>query len=72
MKHGHTVRIATHGEFEKWIVGHGIEFGKLSGNPADLLVFFFFLFFLFFFFSYRNILSLGVNDSIYITKSCIY
>jgi len=32
------VRIATHAEFGDWILGHGLEFQPLAGNPAQLLV----------------------------------
>jgi sterol 3beta-glucosyltransferase len=38
MKEGHKVRIATHGEYKDWIEGHGIEFGYVGGNPAELMV----------------------------------
>jgi len=38
MKEGHKVRIATHSEFKDWIEGHGIEFGYVGGNPAELMV----------------------------------
>lgn len=34
---GHTVRIATHGEFKDWIESHGIEFGYVGGDPAELM-----------------------------------
>ncbi|RHZ76182.1 hypothetical protein Glove_202g67 [Diversispora epigaea] len=37
MKEGHKVKIATHGEYEEWIKGHGIEFGYVGGNPAELM-----------------------------------
>jgi hypothetical protein len=34
---GHTVRIASHGEYKEWIEGHGIEFGYVGGDPAELM-----------------------------------
>lgn len=34
---GHKVTIATHEEFETWIVGHNIGFKKIAGNPAELM-----------------------------------
>ncbi|KAH8120518.1 UDP-Glycosyltransferase/glycogen phosphorylase [Phellopilus nigrolimitatus] len=34
---GHKVRIATHGEFKEWIESHGIEFGYVGGDPAELM-----------------------------------
>jgi len=34
---GHRVRIATHGEFKNWIESHGIEFGYVGGDPAELM-----------------------------------
>jgi sterol 3beta-glucosyltransferase len=37
LKEGHKVRIATHAEFEPWIRKHGIDFGKVDGNPAELM-----------------------------------
>lgn len=37
MAEGHTVRIATHGEFKDWIESHGIEFGYVGGDPAELM-----------------------------------
>ncbi|KZT06312.1 glycosyltransferase family 1 protein [Laetiporus sulphureus 93-53] len=37
MKDGHRVRIATHGEFKEWIEAHGIEFGYVGGDPAELM-----------------------------------
>ncbi|KAL1633325.1 Sterol 3-beta-glucosyltransferase [Neofusicoccum ribis] len=36
-KEGHKVKIVSHGEFEKWVSGHGIEFVPIAGNPADLM-----------------------------------
>jgi sterol 3beta-glucosyltransferase len=37
MAEGHKVKIATHGEFKDWIEGHGIEFGLVGGDPAELM-----------------------------------
>ncbi|CAG8480364.1 21836_t:CDS:10 [Rhizophagus irregularis] len=37
MKEGHKVRISTHGEYKDWVEGHGIEFGYVGGNPAELM-----------------------------------
>ncbi|CED83178.1 glycosyltransferase family 1 protein [Phaffia rhodozyma] len=34
---GHRVRIASHGEYKDWIEGHGIEFGYVGGDPAELM-----------------------------------
>ncbi|KAF8139999.1 glycosyltransferase family 1 protein [Boletus edulis] len=34
---GHRVKIATHGEFQAWIESHGIEFGYVGGDPAELM-----------------------------------
>lgn len=34
---GHRVKIATHLEFKDWIEGHGIEFGYVGGDPAELI-----------------------------------
>lgn len=34
---GHKCRIATHGEFKEWIESHGIEFGYVGGDPAELM-----------------------------------
>ncbi|CAJ0915764.1 19753_t:CDS:10 [Entrophospora sp. SA101] len=34
---GHKVRIATHGEYKDWIESHGIEFGCVGGDPAELM-----------------------------------
>ncbi|KAK2461690.1 hypothetical protein APHAL10511_006153 [Amanita phalloides] len=34
---GHRCRIATHGEFRAWIESHGIEFGYVGGDPAELM-----------------------------------
>ncbi|KAF8634463.1 hypothetical protein AX15_000905 [Amanita polypyramis BW_CC] len=37
MVDGHRCRIATHGEFQAWIESHGIEFGYVGGDPAELM-----------------------------------
>ncbi|KAH8903731.1 family 28 glycosyltransferase [Coniochaeta sp. PMI_546] len=37
MAEGHKVKIATHGEFQSWIESHGIEFGLVGGDPAELM-----------------------------------
>ncbi|KAG1826254.1 uncharacterized protein BJ212DRAFT_335509 [Suillus subaureus] len=37
MEDGHRVKIATHGEFREWIETHGIEFGYVGGDPAELM-----------------------------------
>ncbi|KAL5518675.1 ATG26 [Sanghuangporus vaninii] len=37
MADGHMVRIATHGEFKEWVESHGIEFGYVGGDPAELM-----------------------------------
>ncbi|RXW23861.1 hypothetical protein EST38_g2016 [Candolleomyces aberdarensis] len=37
MADGHKCRIATHGEFQEWIESHGIEFGSVGGDPAELM-----------------------------------
>ncbi|KAG9314605.1 glycosyltransferase family 1 protein [Chiua virens] len=34
---GHRVKIATHGEFQAWIESHGVEFGYVGGDPAELM-----------------------------------
>lgn len=34
---GHHAKIATHAEFKDWIEGHGIEFGMVEGDPAELM-----------------------------------
>ena len=34
---GHSVKIATHRQFESWIRGHGIEFAPVDGDPAELM-----------------------------------
>ncbi|KAG6919582.1 hypothetical protein DXG01_004246 [Tephrocybe rancida] len=37
MADGHRCKIATHGEFKDWIESHGIEFGYVGGDPAELM-----------------------------------
>ncbi|KAF8746324.1 hypothetical protein AX14_000107 [Amanita brunnescens Koide BX004] len=37
MADGHRCKIATHGEFQAWIESHGIEFGYVGGDPAELM-----------------------------------
>ena len=37
MKDGHTCTIATHLEFREWILGFGISFKEIKGNPAELM-----------------------------------
>ncbi|KAA1468468.1 hypothetical protein DENSPDRAFT_794393 [Dentipellis sp. KUC8613] len=37
MADGHRVKIATHGEFQNWVESHGIEFGYVGGDPAELM-----------------------------------
>ncbi|KAF9478691.1 glycosyltransferase family 1 protein [Pholiota conissans] len=37
MLDGHKCKIATHGEFREWIESHGIEFGYVGGDPAELM-----------------------------------
>ncbi|KAH7104729.1 UDP-Glycosyltransferase/glycogen phosphorylase [Auriculariales sp. MPI-PUGE-AT-0066] len=34
---GHRVKIATHGEFKEWIESHGLEYGYVGGDPAELM-----------------------------------
>lgn len=36
-KEGHTVRIATHKEFQPWIEKHGFEFREVAGDPGALM-----------------------------------
>lgn len=37
IRDGHKCRIATHGEFKDWIESHGIEYGYVGGDPAELM-----------------------------------
>ncbi|GAA5971340.1 hypothetical protein JCM11641_008313 [Rhodosporidiobolus odoratus] len=34
---GHKCKIASHGEYKKWVEGHGIEFSPVGGDPAELM-----------------------------------
>lgn len=34
---GHRPKIATHAEFEPWVRKHGIDFGSIDGDPAELM-----------------------------------
>lgn len=34
---GHNVTIATHVEFEEWILKHGMKFKPIAGDPAELM-----------------------------------
>jgi hypothetical protein len=34
---GHTCRIASHGEYRKWVEGYGIEYVEIGGDPAELM-----------------------------------
>lgn len=34
---GHRAKIATHREFQSWVESHGIEFGVVEGDPAELM-----------------------------------
>ncbi|KIH93347.1 sterol 3beta-glucosyltransferase [Sporothrix brasiliensis 5110] len=34
---GHHVRIATHPEFEGWIRSHGLDYGRVAGDPGELM-----------------------------------
>lgn len=34
---GHNVTIATHKEFEEWILKHNINFKEIAGNPTELM-----------------------------------
>jgi UDP:flavonoid glycosyltransferase YjiC (YdhE family) len=38
-KHGHRVRIATHGIFDSFVRNAGLEFYPIGGNPADLMAY---------------------------------
>jgi sterol 3beta-glucosyltransferase len=37
VKHGHRVRIATHGTFQEFVTGAGLEFFSIGGDPQDLM-----------------------------------
>ena len=34
---GHRVKIATHRQFEDWIVRHGVDYAPVEGDPAELM-----------------------------------
>jgi len=34
---GHKPRIATHPEFEDWVRSHGIDYGRVEGDPGELM-----------------------------------
>ncbi|KAA1114418.1 Sterol 3-beta-glucosyltransferase [Puccinia graminis f. sp. tritici] len=34
---GHRCRIASHGEYRKWVEGYGIEYVEIGGDPAELM-----------------------------------
>lgn len=38
-KHGHRVRLATHGTFKKFVEENGLEFFDIGGDPAELMAF---------------------------------
>lgn len=37
MAEGHKCKIASHGEYRKWVEGHGIAFEEVGGDPAELM-----------------------------------
>jgi sterol 3beta-glucosyltransferase len=37
MAQGHHCKIASHGEYQKWVEGHGIDFAPVGGDPAELM-----------------------------------
>ena len=37
VKDGHRVRIATHGTFQAFVTGAGLEFFDIGGDPQDLM-----------------------------------
>ena len=37
VKDGHRVRIATHGTFQEFVTGAGLEFFSIGGDPQDLM-----------------------------------
>lgn len=37
VKDGHRVRIATHGTFQQFVTGAGLEFFSIGGDPQDLM-----------------------------------
>ena len=38
-KHGHRIRLATHGTFKKFVEENGLEFFDIGGDPADLMAY---------------------------------
>eukprot|EP00158_Paraphelidium_tribonemae_P007662 Partr_v1_DN28319_c0_g1_i1_m78867 putative May be involved in decane metabolism and autophagy. Involved in the biosynthesis of sterol glucoside (By similarity) len=34
---GHICTIATHKEYEPWILSHGLKFAQIAGNPAEIM-----------------------------------
>ena len=38
-RHGHRVRLATHGTFKKFVEENGLEFYNIGGDPAELMAF---------------------------------
>ncbi|GMM28345.1 sterol 3-beta-glucosyltransferase [Martiniozyma asiatica (nom. inval.)] len=37
LKEGHQVKIVTHIEFKDWILGHGLNFSEIAGDPSELM-----------------------------------
>ncbi|PCD29870.1 hypothetical protein FGRA07_10484 [Fusarium graminearum] len=38
-RHGHRVRLATHGQFDKFVRDAGLEFYSIGGDPAELMAY---------------------------------
>ncbi|RBR15604.1 uncharacterized protein FIESC28_07245 [Fusarium coffeatum] len=38
-RHGHRVRLATHGQFDKFVRDSGLEFFSIGGDPAELMAY---------------------------------
>ncbi|KAF4335669.1 sterol glucosyltransferase [Fusarium beomiforme] len=38
-RHGHRVRLATHGQFDKFVRDSGLEFFAIGGDPAELMAY---------------------------------
>ena len=34
---GHRVKIATHAEYQEWVESHGLDFGLVEGEPAEIM-----------------------------------
>jgi len=34
---GHEVKLTTHGVYEEWITGHGLDFAPVEGNPLQMI-----------------------------------